>query len=702
MKTQDNKIFRDNVHGYIEIPVEYVTSFIDTELFQRLRNIEQTSMRTLYPSARHDRFIHSLGTYYLGDKAFDSFRKNVKATYGNAENNHYYIYNNEKDSELFWDKHKILFDIACLLHDCGHSPFSHTLEFHYDKEPISGGDSLHDLLKRYNGSEEFKKDYSGQGAPHEKMSALLVSTHFKERIDSIIKNHKLDKIDDESDSIEFIVRCIIGCTYKNTDINRNQIKNCLIELLNSKSIDVDSLDYIVRDSKLSGVDNMNIDIERLIGSLTLVEITKCYGSELHGEEVSANIVEGKIEAIGTSKAEINGKVNGEICEKGSIIGELSGYVNLNGHFRTNKEVSVYPDENGVIVSANALDFGNNQLPKQGGIASIALRGIIEESLEYDGTDLSLAKDSNAKIKSSFNNLELKSVFFNGKISGKFTGVVLGNHSNLKESSVECKLGFHKSSLSVIQNVIVARNYEYQWIYSHHKVAYYSNYLIVDLLKRCINYILTMNGVIDKRADDVLAEVFSWQHMIDENAQKNIYNLFGMSLYRITDSDVQAIFKKCYLDLLSSNTKDDLFVLLEEYYSRNYRLSLWKSYAEFNTFLRDFTKSEKDKIFKKIQENSSFNFMGQYGYLSDEWANAFRKFGLIDVVWVTGDCKLKNLDPDSTYILFKDGPLSYRSISTNNDIRPIVTFNLFYIYYRPMKGSINKSGLIDFLKRKLKD
>ena len=115
------------------------------------------------------------------------------------------------------------------------------------------------------------------------------------------------------------------------------------------------------------------------------------------------------------------------------------------------------------------------------------------------------------------------------------------------------------------------------------------------------------------------------------------------------------------------------------------MSLWKSYAEFNTFLRDFTKSEKDKIFKKIQENSSFNFMGQYGYLSDEWANAFRRFGLIDVVWVTGDCKLKNLDPDSTYILFKDGPLSYRSISTNNDIRPIVTFNLFYIYYRPMKG-----------------
>lgn len=60
------KKFRDTIHGYIEIPDIIVSCIIDTEQFQRLRYIEQTSMRPLYPAARHDRFIHSLGVYWLG------------------------------------------------------------------------------------------------------------------------------------------------------------------------------------------------------------------------------------------------------------------------------------------------------------------------------------------------------------------------------------------------------------------------------------------------------------------------------------------------------------------------------------------------------------------------------------------------------------------------------------------------------------
>ena len=55
-----NKIIRDSVHGYIEIDSDIVEYIIDNKYFQRLRRIEQTSMRCLYPAARHDRFI----TYY--------------------------------------------------------------------------------------------------------------------------------------------------------------------------------------------------------------------------------------------------------------------------------------------------------------------------------------------------------------------------------------------------------------------------------------------------------------------------------------------------------------------------------------------------------------------------------------------------------------------------------------------------------------
>ena len=72
------KIFRDPIYGYISIPEKYCERFIDTAIFQRLRRIEQTSMRVLYPTAHHDRFAHSIGVYYLGQLAFSYLEKNSK------------------------------------------------------------------------------------------------------------------------------------------------------------------------------------------------------------------------------------------------------------------------------------------------------------------------------------------------------------------------------------------------------------------------------------------------------------------------------------------------------------------------------------------------------------------------------------------------------------------------------------------------
>ncbi|MBN2531665.1 MAG: hypothetical protein JXB88_02170 [Spirochaetales bacterium] len=39
---KETKEFKDSVHGYISIPRDYCSCFIDTEIFQRLRRIEQT------------------------------------------------------------------------------------------------------------------------------------------------------------------------------------------------------------------------------------------------------------------------------------------------------------------------------------------------------------------------------------------------------------------------------------------------------------------------------------------------------------------------------------------------------------------------------------------------------------------------------------------------------------------------------------
>ena len=73
-----NKVIRDNVHGYITIPEAYFARFIDTNAFQRLRFIEQTSMKCLYPSARHDRFVHSIGTFHVGRQLIQALIHNLE------------------------------------------------------------------------------------------------------------------------------------------------------------------------------------------------------------------------------------------------------------------------------------------------------------------------------------------------------------------------------------------------------------------------------------------------------------------------------------------------------------------------------------------------------------------------------------------------------------------------------------------------
>ena len=61
-----DKLIKDPVHGYIKIEASYLKRIVDTQEFQRLRNIRQTGYDSLYPGASHNRFIHSLGVYHLG------------------------------------------------------------------------------------------------------------------------------------------------------------------------------------------------------------------------------------------------------------------------------------------------------------------------------------------------------------------------------------------------------------------------------------------------------------------------------------------------------------------------------------------------------------------------------------------------------------------------------------------------------------
>ena len=233
--TGKEKIIKDAVHGYISIPVEYVKAFIDTPYFQRLRRIEQTSMRSLYPSARHDRFIHSIGTYHLGRKAIENIQQNCDSSA---------IKLNDSIVESF--------KIACLLHDCGHAPFSHTFEKYFEKDG-----SLRELLKqKTKNKDDFYKNLSTspQAAPHEYLSAILAVTVFKNDIERFNADPLL------------VARMIVGAEYSDS----SDARNALIQLLNGRAIDVDKLDYTVRDIAVSGIKTHQVDLDRLLTSLRIV------------------------------------------------------------------------------------------------------------------------------------------------------------------------------------------------------------------------------------------------------------------------------------------------------------------------------------------------------------------------------------------------------------------------------------------------
>ncbi len=265
------KIFHDTVHGSILIPSSYCTNIIDTLHFQRLKRIEQTSMRSLFPCARHDRFIHSLGTYHMGCKIFETIKID-------SQDGLKLIF--EKDWNIIGESYKI----ACLLHDCGHAPFSHTFEKYYNQQ-----DKLDIILKSEINDKRFYDDldYGHEAKEHEKVSAIIAWKIFKEKIIALNADPDL------------VVRMIIGCIYlergtsKLTD--KEKLSNCFIKLLNGHIVDADRLDYIKRDKWASGYNTAHLDVDRLLSSFCIKLDNEEYKICFHKKSITEipNLVEAR-------------------------------------------------------------------------------------------------------------------------------------------------------------------------------------------------------------------------------------------------------------------------------------------------------------------------------------------------------------------------------------------------------------------------
>ena len=186
MKSQ--KILNDPVYGFITIPSELIFAIIDHPYFQRLRRIRQLGLTDfVYPGALHTRFHHALGAMHLMSITLDNLR--IKGTD---------ISEDEYEAAL----------IAILLHDIGHGPFSHALEY--------------SLLR---------------GIPHEELSLL---------------------------TIELLNEEFGGQLTLALRIFKNQYPKKFLHQLVSSQLDIDRLDYLQRDCFFTGVSEGTIGADRII------------------------------------------------------------------------------------------------------------------------------------------------------------------------------------------------------------------------------------------------------------------------------------------------------------------------------------------------------------------------------------------------------------------------------------------------------
>lgn len=207
-----NKVIRDPIHGNIRIK-GYIAELLESPEVQRLYNIKQLGFAHLvFPGAHHTRLEHSLGAYHIASQISETL---------NIE-----------------DDRQNIVTCAALLHDIGHGPFSHTLE------------SI--LLEKF-------------GVDHIDLTEELILGEYeifdskeKKFIQSPSAAQILSKNDVDKKEIVNIIR---GKTYK---------KSYLGQILNS-TIDVDQLDYLLRDAYYTGVAYGMIDIERLLQTLMIHE-----------------------------------------------------------------------------------------------------------------------------------------------------------------------------------------------------------------------------------------------------------------------------------------------------------------------------------------------------------------------------------------------------------------------------------------------
>lgn len=228
-KHAGEKSVRDAVWGTSRLH-GWEVAILDSPLMQRLRDVRQTGLAFLvYPTALHTRFDHTLGMVTVASRIVRSVNDK---------------YAGQKDPRVSYREH-MLIRLSALLHDVGHSCFSHVSEVIYGASP-----EFKALLKHIN------RTHGVIPKPHEIMSWLVVrSEPFKRFIQELKDKGILTGWECASEDLDVVAGNIIG-------YRQNPTEKYLADIINGP-MDADKLDYLVRDAYFAGP-TVVYDLERFL------------------------------------------------------------------------------------------------------------------------------------------------------------------------------------------------------------------------------------------------------------------------------------------------------------------------------------------------------------------------------------------------------------------------------------------------------
>jgi uncharacterized protein len=231
---------RDPIHGFIRAdPLE--AALVNSRPLQRLRTIHQLGLTFLvFPGAEHSRFQHVLGAMHLAGRAYDALAARSDGLLPPGER----------------ARERRLARAAALLHDLGHAPFSHSAE-----ELFHGGIDHEEMTRRLIASPEVARLFARWG-------------------DGIGPNDVLRVL----------------CGGQDDARKGGSAVDRLLAQIVSGELDVDKMDYLLRDSLFCGVRYGNFDLDRLLETLLPIADPKTGALGIGLEEGGVHAVEALVMA----------------------------------------------------------------------------------------------------------------------------------------------------------------------------------------------------------------------------------------------------------------------------------------------------------------------------------------------------------------------------------------------------------------------